>query len=393
MTANNASLQELTAQLLGEINKRFDERDIAQAEKFGKMLEEKLAADAQKRRAYHVPGLENDSKEVKDFSFAKLFNGMLTKNFKDCGLEVDLCKEAMATVGRDMSTVADPNGGFLVPLQVMESELVPLLQETVQIYAWGARRLPGLSGSPVEINKITGGTTAYWVGENTTVTNSDMETGKMYLTPRACAALVNLSNRLVKLSNPNAESLVREQMVTDLGLAIESAAINGTGSSTQPLGILQATGIGTVTSFGAASGSGAYDKLQDVVFTLRAAKALRGKLGWLLHPNVLREFAKMKDPTDASQPKSRRVLSDGLEDKILGYPYYVTTQIPTNTLLFGNASDLIIGEWGTIALRSSDVAGSAFEKMQTKVLAAMEVDVGVRQVASFCTVTGMSGAS
>ncbi len=80
---------------------------------------------------------------------------------------------------------------------------------------------------------------------------------------------------------------------------------------------------------------------------------------------------------------------------LVDYPYMIANNLTavsgtvSNAILFGDFSQCWLGQWGTMVLRSTDTGGDAFAKMQTQVLAAMEVDVGVAQPTAFCTATGI----
>ena len=98
----------------------------------------------------------------------------------------------------------------------------------------------------VEIPKQTGGATAYWPGENAAITGSDLTLDQLSLSPKAVGCLVKLSNRLIQLSNPSAEVMVRRDIATALALAIDLKALRGDGTSNTPTGIANTSGINTV---------------------------------------------------------------------------------------------------------------------------------------------------
>lgn len=391
--------QELAERLLAEINKQFDKRDTDLIAKLEKKAKEEadaaLAAYEAKRAALPVvKGLEE--KDIKNFSFAKLARGLVTRDFSECAYEADLCKEAAKSISKDMSTTTDSAGGFIVPVQIMENMIIPLLQKRITALSLGVQRLP-LSGSPVQIPKITTAATAYWVAENASVTASDLAFGQLNMTPHAVASRVILSNRLINLSSPAAEQITRAQIAKDLGIAIDAAIYAGTGASGQPTGIVQTSGINTVTSFGSAAANAAYGKLIDMIQELSADNVELANCGWAMHSTAFSALSKMIDAAGGFNME-RRLFGAGPMNgatTLLGYKYAITNQLTTltasstsNSILFGDFSQCYLGEWGTMVLRSSDVAGDSFAKMQTQILAAMEVDVGVAQPTAFCTSTG-----
>jgi HK97 family phage major capsid protein len=259
----------------------------------------------------------------------------------------------------------------------------------------------GLVGSPVEMPKQTGGATAYWVAEGNSFTASDLVLAQLTMTPKQVAALVKLSNRLIKLSNPSAEALVRQDISIALANAIDIAALRGTGG-TQPTGIAQTASIGTV-ALGAAGDFATFDSLLDMEGSLEDANALRGNLGYIMHPKIKRRLKKSKVAQYSGDTMGQYIIlpmSDTNMRDVLGYDFKTTTQIPTNLtktsgtnlseIYFGNWRELLIGNWGGLEIATSNVAGDnnggAFSSNQTWIRAIQEVDIAVRHPQSFCLI-------
>ena len=142
-----------------------------------------------------------------------------------------------ASTRTSMAAGKDSLGGYWVPEEYLPQEFVDLMRAKVVVYGMGARQLTGLTGSPVDIPRKTGNSTAYWVAEGAAITESNLTAGSINMEPHACAALVKLSNRLIMLGNPSVEAMVQEDMATSLALKIEYAAIRGDGASGSPLGV------------------------------------------------------------------------------------------------------------------------------------------------------------
>lgn len=64
-----------------------------------------------------------------------------------------------------------------------------------------------------------------------------------------------------------------------------------------------------------------------------------------------------------------------------GYPIHVSTHVPADTMIFGNLSELLVGNWGAIALASDPYTD--FAKGTVGVRAFMPIDLAVRHVESF----------
>jgi HK97 family phage major capsid protein len=92
--------------------------------------------------------------------------------------------------------------------------------------------------------------------------------------------MVKLSNELLNLSLPQAEAVVRQDLTQQLSLAIDLAALRGSGTNGQPTGVANTSGINTI-SLGT---NGSYltnlDLFFDMIAQLEADNALRGKLAF-----------------------------------------------------------------------------------------------------------------
>ena len=366
------------------------EHRINEIEKFQKDLEAKIAAT-------RIPGVADETKKQK-FSIFKVIYGVVTGDWKNAGFEREVMEAARE---KAMSTGTGSAGGYIVPAEQI-TDIIEMLYANSVVIQSGASVMSNLSGSPVEMPKQTGGATAYWVAENSAITASDLTLGQLTMTPKQVAALVKLSNRLIKLSNPSAEALVRTDIAIALSLAIDLAALRGTGSSNQPTGIANTSGINTV-AIGTNGGTPTFDHLLDMEGTLEDTNALRGTLGYVMHPKVKRVLKKTKVAQYSGQTDGQYVIlpmSDQNLRDIIGYNFQTTTQIPTNLtkgsgtnlseIYFGNWRELLIGNWGGLEIATSNVAGDssggAFSSNQTWIRAIQEVDIAVRHAASFCLI-------
>lgn len=361
-----------------------------------KRLDDEKRANDERFAAYRIPGVEDGGKEVKDFQFSRLVRGLMFGDVqKHAPHEFEMCTAQFAVSGgaisKEMSTQVDSLGGFLVPAQVMQDQMIPLLQAATIALKAGVTSMPNLMGSPVEIPKITGATTAYWLGETEAPTTSDVTLGQIAMTPHDCFALATLSNRLIQNSTPAAEQLVRGQLARDLGLKIDLGVYSGSGVSGQPIGIFNAEGVNSVTSFGAASADTALNKLYDMEHELQLDNAQTvGEWTFALHPTILQKLRKRSDA--ANQPTQRRSIDGegaGALKDIIGYRYVTSTQLPTDSILLAAHAACVLGQWGTMVIAASR-EGTLFAKRQTQILCGMTVDVGHREPLAYCVATGVS---
>ena len=130
---------------------------------------------------------------------------------------------------------------------LLTGNFVEALRDRLAVAELGATMLTGLVGD-VSIPKRTGMATAYWFGaDNADVVSESTGTiGTISMSPKTVGAYSKFSRLMELQSTPDIEQLIRADFVALLADAIDTAAINGSGSSSQPLGILNTSGIGLV---------------------------------------------------------------------------------------------------------------------------------------------------
>lgn len=365
-----AKLQADMAGINGGISK-LDERFTAYDLRI-KNLEESF------KNRVSIPGVENGDGKVK-FSFGKAMYGILTQDWTQAGFEKSVFDEARR---KAMSTNTGSVGGYLVPVE-LQAELIPLLRAKTIVRELGATILDNLSGSPVTINKVTGGAIVYDVGQNQTITPSQLAFGQINLTPKTMAALVPMSRQLSVLANPSMEGLVRDDISQAMALGLDYRALRGKGTDGQAMGIVNTPGIGTLPLGGAGAVPG-FDDLKNLMLKIQMANADVGDLAFAMNPTIKNVFDKLKDKND--QYLLQPDISAPGKMTLCGYRLGLTTQLPINLekggsvncseIIFGNWKNLILAMWGGMVLEASTDA--EFAKHQLLIKVVQDYDVGLR---------------
>ena len=150
---------------------------------------------------------------------------------------------ALTTQKRDVSVAGGSTGGYLVATDMLDA-IDTLRPWSVSVRA-GISIVPGLKGNTT-FPKTSVNATAYWLtSESTSVTPSTPTVGQMALVPRTAGALVNVS-RLLLTQVPQTEIYLRRELLRTIGTAVDHAVLNGAGSN-EPVGVLNAAGIGTTS--------------------------------------------------------------------------------------------------------------------------------------------------
>jgi HK97 family phage major capsid protein len=183
-------------------------------------------------------------------------------------------------------------------------------------------------------------------------------------------------------SSPSAEMIVMNDLAAVVALAVDSAAIQGTGLTGQPTGIISTSGIGSVTGT-----TIAYSGILEFQTDVMAANALINPAtsGYVTTPAVAALLAGRQRFASTDTPLWEGGLMDG---RVAGFAAMSSTQMPASRLLFGDFSQLVIAEWGALELDVNPYAN--FPAGITGVRAFYTVDVGVRYAASFSYSTAIT---
>ena len=136
-------------------------------------------------------------------------------------------------------------------------------------------------------------------------------------------------------------------------MALDAAAISGTGTDNQPTGILAASGIGSV----AGGTNGLAPTLTHLLalggVAVANANADQGSTGFLINTKT---EAKLRGTPRVASTDSEMLLNDG-QTTLIGRRMHVSNNVPSNlvkgtsgavcsAIIFGNFADLVIGQWG-----------------------------------------------
>lgn len=348
-----------------------------------KVRERKYAGD--------VPGVDAEK-----FSFFRALNAIVTRDWSGAGYEKEVFDQ---TRKRAMSTADDAAGGYLIPVQAM-GDFIEMLRAQPIVFQLGARLLDNLQGSPVLFPKQTGGCTVYWVGDNTAPTPSQPAVGQLQMTPKKAMALVQLSNSLIRMAQPSAEALVRQDVAAALGLAIDYAVLRGPGTQYQPRGIANTPDINTVVMGDNGAVLPNFDFAADMEYELAKDNAWQGKLGFAFNPVIKRNLKKLKVAQFSTDTGGEYMMpfpmTDAQLEAYLGAPFRMSTQIPINLtkgtatncteIFYGNWLEVLVGQWAGLRIMASDQAGTSFAADQTWVRIIAEIDVALRHEESMCLI-------
>lgn len=317
--------------------------------------------------------LEGLEKEVSDAT-GKLMGA--DGSNRSIHLPLDILRSELNGRARALEAGAASEGGYSVATDL--GGMIGLLRNKTQVLALGATQLTGLRGN-LSLPRQDGAATASWVDEEGSVSDSAQTLGQLSFTPNRLAARTVYSDQLVAQSSIGIEAFVRGDLMRVTAIALDAAALHGTGTSNQPLGLDGVTGIGAVTFGGAPTWADIVEFETDIA----AANGDVGTMAFLTSPAVR---GKWKTTVRVASTDSI-FLTEGNEAN--GYPVVVSNNVVGDIVFFGVWSQLTIATWGAMSLIVDPYSKAATG--QHAVTACSFHDVGCLQPSAF-SVSADSGA-
>jgi HK97 family phage major capsid protein/HK97 family phage prohead protease len=279
---------------------------------------------------------------------------------------------------RDLTVATGSAGGFLV--ETANVGFIELLRNRSVLMNMGATRLTGLMGNVAIPKQTTAGTITWLANEASTITETNQVFAQVTMTPKTVGGYTELSRLLLLQSSPSAEGLVMSDLAAIVSLAVDLAGLNGSGASGQPTGIINTGGIGGVTGT-----SLAYAGIVEFQTDVATGNALTANCGYVTTPAVAGLLKQRVKFTSTASP-----IWDGqlLDANVDGYRGMASNQVPSANMLFGDFGQLILGEWGVLALETNPYAN--FQAGIVGVRAIYTVDFGVRIPAAFSLATAIT---
>ena len=270
---------------------------------------------------------------------------------------------------RDLNTSDDNE---LVATNLLAGEFIDVLRNSVSVMAAGARMLPGLVGN-VAIPKKTAASSGGWISsEGGAASESEPTFGTVSLTPKNVGAFTDITRQLILQSTPAVEALVRDDLTQALALAIDKGALEGSGSSGQPTGILNTSGVNKPTAFAAAVPT--FAEMVALETAVAEDNALMGNLAYITDAAT---YGGLK--TKAKDSGSGLfVIENGQAN---GYNVIRSQQATAGNVYFGNFSDLLIGMWAGLDILVDPYTASSSGNVRVRAI--QTVDVAVRNAVSF----------
>ena len=330
--------------------------------------------------------------EVREFSLVRAINALANptdrKAQEAAAFEFECSNQAareQGTTAQGIMIPADVLGNWskrdinssddstLIPQDYKAGDFIDVLRNSSSVMQAGATMLRGLSGSVV-IPKKTAASSAAWIAtEGNAASESEFTSGSVTMSPKVIGAFTDATRLLLQQSSLDVENLIRDDLTQSIATAIDLGALAGSGSSGQPTGIANTSGINT-TTFAAANPT--YAEIIGMESAVAADNALVGSLAYICKPS---DYGTLKTTSKDSGSGQFVVEPDG---RMNGYNVIRSNQVTAGDFYFGNFADLLIGMYGGLDITVDPYALSTSGGV--RIIALQTVDVAVRHAVSFC---------
>ena len=330
--------------------------------------------------------------EVREFSLVKAIRAMANpsdrKAQEDAAFEFECSAEAARQYGKDAQGIMLPSevlrnwgkrdlntsdDSKLISEDYRGGDFIDVLRNESSVMQAGATMLRGLQGNVV-IPKKTAASSAGWIAtEGAAASESEFTSGSVTMSPKVIGAFTDATRLLLQQSSLDVENLIRDDLTKSIATAIDLGALAGSGSSGQPTGIANTSGINT-TTFAAANPTWA--EIVAMESAVANDNALNGSLAYICRPA---DFGTLKTTEKASGTAQFVVSPD---NSMNGYNVIRSNQVTSGDFYFGNFADLLIGMYGGLDITVDPYALSTSGGV--RIVALQTVDVAVRHAVSFC---------
>ena len=336
-----------------------------------------------------------DRKDLVRYSIARAILKQASKDKLD-GVELEMHQEAVReskAAGRvisglgvpslftraDLKATVDAAGGYTVATTL--PGFIDTLKNNMATIKAGAVLMSGLVGD-ISIPKLSANSTATWRTEGGLAKQSDPTFTAVTMTPHRLTTFTEFTRQLLLQSSLDIEALVRNNLYYSIANALETAALEGSGTSQVPAGILNA-GVNDATHGSTAPTLASFANLVNMEGMVAVDNALAAKMAYICKSSAA---AKLKVTPRVASTDSVMIWQNDplLGGTINGYPAIVTNVFTDDTVIFGNWAELLFGQWGGMDLIVNPYSLDTYATI--RVVIAGYYDVAVKHVESFARI-------
>jgi HK97 family phage major capsid protein len=279
------------------------------------------------------------------------------------------------TAGKGVELIGEQAGPF-----------ISALRRRALVLQLGARLLTGLVGNLGLPRQDTSGG-AQWAADNpgADYPQTNLTLSQVPLKPRLLVSATTFTRQLLIQSTPAVDEIVAEDMAQSSAVALDLAAVHGSGTDNEPLGLYNIDDVVEVDF------SGAGPTMEKVVEMETAVAVQDGETdpetaGYLTTPEV-RERAKLTEEASGARLWSDGTMNDHRAEATNQLSKELGTGENEHAMIYGIWSELVVGEWGAIEVLANPYTLAA--KGLVQVTGFYLADVAPRHPESFCKSKGL----
>lgn len=304
-------------------------------------------------------------------------------------------KEGYAALSKALSSSDGTSGGFLIPIQ-MSTDIITFLRPASVMRKMNPMILPMPTGT-MRIPKVATGAAASYISENTNIGVTAPSFGQIVLSWKKLAALVPISNDLIRYSSPAADAVVRDDVVRAMAQAENLAFLRGDGTANSPKGLRYWINAANVLTSAGTTLANMTTDIGAMILALLNNNVPMTRPAWLMSPRSWNALNLAQTTTGAFA--FRAEMANGT---LMGFPFAFSTHVPgagaTGELYLADFADVVIGESLNLIVDASAEAAyydgsqviASFSQDQTVIRVIAEHDFALRRDVSAAVMTAMS---
>ncbi len=220
---------------------------------------------------------------------------------------------------RDLNIATSAAGGAIASHQEIAA-ISSAIRPQLLLERLGAVRIEVMGVESISFPRFSGGAGG-WLSEGQSAATNATAIDSVLATAHGAASRLGLSRRVRNQSREDVETTALRELSEAVSATIEAGFFAGTGSNNQPLGLLNATGIGAV-AFAAATPT--FAELVAMIETYADADGDLTAAQFVLHPSDLADLLKREISADGGETAIQYI--DGAH-RIAGIPCHASRHL------------------------------------------------------------------
>ena len=299
-------------------------------------------------------------------------------------LERSMPKTNPNSVILDLRTMTSAGAGASTIQTTVDQSIQDFIQAKSVMANVNAQRFNGLVGDlQIPIGSSASGATVIATDGTTQSAETTPTLTSKTLSPTRIADVIPLSYGLLQQSSPDVESYIRRLIGNTFANTFDDQIIGGSGTGGNVEGILNTTGINTVSNGGTEV---TFANWVSAISELGADNIDLSNLRIICIPaNIDNLVTAVKYSSTASPILDMKAEDGGKIGEVLGYPVFATTKISADNYLIGDFSQLAIANWGGLEIAKNDFYDD--RRFISSLNAIMSFDAKVLQATAMCHIT------